>query len=232
MEIQFIPLQNNHALNPIPSIKNLPNWYKQKSPHINGEKKDRFTADGDINATIKRCNPVGDAFNMGYFILLDNAINVTKDKEGNQYLEWARGGENFISTHSEAQIDPTIVPTGFSKRAYKFANPFGIKTPKGYSTLFTHPLNRPELPFYTLQGVVDTDTYNNAVNFPFFIKADFEGIIDAGTPIVQVIPVKRDSWTHFVTGVNHELKHKFQIGFDRYKHRWYKTFYWNKKEYK
>jgi hypothetical protein len=32
------------------------------------------------------------------------------------------------------------------------------------------------------------------VQFPFFIKKDFNGLIPAGTPILQAIPFKRDDW--------------------------------------
>jgi hypothetical protein len=56
----------------------------------------------------------------------------------------------------------------------------------------THPLNRTDLPFYTLSGIVDSDNYMGEGKVPFFIKKDFTGIIPAGTPIVQIIPIKTD----------------------------------------
>jgi hypothetical protein len=41
---------------------------------------------------------------------------------------------------------------------------------------------------------VDTDEYVNETNIPaLLLDDDFEGIIEAGTPLVQVIPFKRDS---------------------------------------
>ena len=69
-----------------------------------------------------------------------------------------------------------------------------IKTPPGYSVLFTHPMNWHYLPFYSLSGVVDTDTYTMPVLFPFMMKNNFEGIIPKGTPVIQIIPFKRDDW--------------------------------------
>jgi hypothetical protein len=40
--------------------------------------------------------------------------------------------------------------------------------------------------------MVDCDGYFEYVNFPFFFHApNFNGIIPAGTPLVQVIPIKR-----------------------------------------
>lgn len=234
MEIQFVPSVDFDLLRPVAAIQKLPDWYKKLSSHIEG-KIDKFDERGDINATIKRCNPVGDALNTGYFILLENSISVVKasDTDNNcPQLTWSRGGEQFISSHHPQQLDKQLIPDGFNTKALKFTNFYGIKTPKGYSTLFTHPLNRSELPFYTLQGVVDTDTYHNPVNFPFFIRDNFEGIIPAGTPIAQVIPIKRETWTHYVASPNLAMANKFQQEFTRYKPRWYRNFYWTRKEYK
>ena len=33
-------------------------------------------------------------------------------------------------------------------------------------------------------------------NVPFFIKSGFEGVIPAGTPIAQLIPIKREKWVY------------------------------------
>jgi hypothetical protein len=76
----------------------------------------------------------------------------------------------------------------------KFINYWSMKVPDGYSALITNPLNRPGQPFTPFSGVVDLDNYFNNVNAPFmWTGGEFEGVIDAGTPIVQVIPFERDS---------------------------------------
>ena len=50
-------------------------------------------------------------------------------------------------------------------------------------------------PIKVFEGIVDTDQ-QHIMNFPFVYKdPEFEGIIPAGTPIVQVIPFKREKWT-------------------------------------
>jgi hypothetical protein len=44
-------------------------------------------------------------------------------------------------------------------------------------------------------GIVDTDTYKSPVNFPFVLRdPKTDGLIPAGTPLMQVIPIKRDEW--------------------------------------
>ena len=85
-----------------------------------------------------------------------------------------------------------------------------------------------------MPGIVDTDTYNAPVNFPFVLNnIKFEGLIPAGSPMAQVIPFKRDSWEMEIGGteefVNQNkvttlLRTKF---FDSYK-----TQYRQNKEYK
>jgi hypothetical protein len=125
-----------------------------------------------------------------------------------------------------------MVPSGFNPQPYKFKNDWSIKTPNGYSALFTHPLNRGDLPFYTLSGFVDTDGYNGPVNFPFLIRSDFEGIIPAGTPIVQVIPIKRESWTHEISKFEEEFSSKFNAKFHSKMYRVYKNLFWKRKDYR
>ena len=80
----------------------------------------------------------------------------------------------------------------------KILNPWVIKTPPGYSCLFVPLLNNADDRFEIISGIVDTDKWNLEVNFPFVINGDkYETLtttIKRGTPFVQVIPFKRDSW--------------------------------------
>ena len=72
-----------------------------------------------------------------------------------------------------------------------------IEAPPGYSVLFTHPFNRPDLPFTTLTGLVDCDKFHDSpVNFPArWHDAGFNGVLPKGTPVAQCLPVKRESWS-------------------------------------
>ena len=75
----------------------------------------------------------------------------------------------------------------------KFHNPWTIRTPSGWSCLFVPPLNRPDPIVDVLSGVVHTDRYLAPVNFPFVAIAE-DGVhtLPKGTPLVQVIPFRRD----------------------------------------
>jgi len=217
---------------PKSAIYETPNWYKAIPRFLNKEKKFKLSLDAVGNSTIKWCNPFFDSLTAGYFIKLENDIQVELDENGEHFFTWKSGGNGFILTHSKEQISLDSIPAGYSKEPYKFTNNWSIKTPKGYSSLFVHPLNRGDLPFYTLSGFVETDGYNVPVNFPFFIRADFEGIIEAGTPIAQVIPIKRESWTSEVLDFDKNYNLQVSKKFDSIIFRAYKTLFWKRKEYK
>lgn len=218
-------------INPKAAITSLPEWYKKKRPLRGTSKKYKLENDGQNNATIKRCNPFGDALAAGYFIFLENDVQVTLE-DGSHRFTWSRGGEDFISWHSIEQISPELIPVNYDPQPYKFMVNWGVETPLGYSSLFTHPLNRTELPFVTLSGVVETDGYRQPINFPFILKKDFEGIIQAGTPIAQVIPFKREPWKAEILHFDASKTAEIEAPFRRKIFRAYKTLFWKRKEYK
>ena len=72
-----------------------------------------------------------------------------------------------------------------------------IEAPEGYAVLFTHPVNRFDLPFTTLTGIVDCDRYHDVwIHFPAQWRDEsFSGVLPRGTPVAQCFPVKREAWT-------------------------------------
>lgn len=211
---------------PKPASKVIPEWYKNTISYMNDKKKP--LGDANSSATIKRCIPVFDAISAGYIIELPADVYVSiKDEE--QHFEWSDFG--LVHFHPIEQAPKHPVANGFPYP--KWMNPWAIKTPKGYSALFVQPFHRESI-FTILPGIVDTDGYTAPVNFPFVINdPSFEGLIPKGTPIAQVIPFKRESWTMKIGRLKHyeeqakaskKLQSKF---FDRYK-----TMFWNRKEYK
>jgi hypothetical protein len=50
------------------------------------------------------------------------------------------------------------------------------------------------LPFYVPSAIVDSDIWALPAFIPFFIKRNFIGKIEKGTPIFQMIPIKREDW--------------------------------------
>lgn len=90
--------------------------------------------------------------------------------------------------------DSFPIPEGYEGIHFTWTTNWFPQTPKGYSVLMTHPINRFDLPFLTLTGIIDCSGYINGGLLPFFIKKDFVGVIPAGTPYAQVIPLKNEDW--------------------------------------
>lgn len=69
-----------------------------------------------------------------------------------------------------------------------------IDVPDGYSIMQTHPTNRFDTPVFALTGIVDADVYNSNFNGAhIWTGGEYHGVLRAGTPITQLIPIKRDS---------------------------------------
>ena len=187
---------------PEPATKSVPEWYKKMPQYLDGDTKPGiFTRAIKTvsNSTIKGCTPFLDAFTTGYVYKNPVDVEVRRDKITGEFLfRWKTPGD-FMSDHTESQTEYVPAAFGGDKHVYKWNNSFVIKTPPGYSTLFTHPLNRNDLPFRTLSGVVETDTYDIPILFPFqFLDIPDGGdgpyIIPEGTPLCQFLPFKRDDW--------------------------------------
>ena len=212
---------------PQPASKHIPDWYKETQSYFSGVKKP--IGDGTTTATIKRCIPVFDAITSGYIIttIVDVYVSV---KEGKQWFEWPvlepMGFHHVEQAMKHPKFNGQDIP--------KWISPWAISTPKNWSCLFVPPLHRENALFTALPGIVDTDSYKAPINFPFTMNdTKFEGLIEAGTPIVQVIPLYRGNWTSRIgdkkdlaesEDIFHKIRQKF---FDNYKKR-----YWKKKDYK
>jgi hypothetical protein len=222
MQIIFTNTSNFENLEkPQPASNFIPDWYKAMDSYLDGKKQP--SGIGTTTATIKKCMPVFDSMVSGYIITSPADIWVSI-KDNAPHYEWS--SLNLISFHSALQVPyyPSNRNFRYPLELYpKWNNYWSIKTPKGYSTLFVQPFHRDSV-FTIIPGIVDTDIYTAPVNFPFILNdPEFEGLIPKGTPIVQVIPIKRDSWEmsfgqekEFIEqkNINQKLQTAF---FDKYK---------------
>lgn len=227
--IQFIP--NREVLKeyePKPAVNNLPEWYKKQEGYKDG--KPQMQEDGLLNTTVKKCMPFFDAMTFGYLIFNTSDITVVQ-KDGKPYYYWKDDSVNF---HENNQFLEHKLAKSFSAIP-KFTNPYTIITPKGYSCFFTTPIHH-DLPFTVLEGVVDTDSGITGVpNIVFALNNPlFEGVIPAGTPMVQVIPFKREDWKMKITTKDKFEKEKTRTKLIMTGHisNAYKNFFWKKKEFK
>ncbi len=77
----------------------------------------------------------------------------------------------------------------------KFNSFWTIELEPGHSLFATHPVNRADLPFRLLTGVVDSDRFTDVgILFPaVWTDLNFEGVLPRGTPIAQCFPIVREA---------------------------------------
>jgi hypothetical protein len=115
----------------------------------------------------------------------------------------------------------------------KFRTPWLIRTPPGYSTLVLPPLNRFEIPFMPLAGVVETDTYYRQIAFPTLctMTPGQRITLAKGTPLVQVVPVLRQQWISQVTPCDPDANKAQDDRWDANQHM-YREDHWQKKNFR
>lgn len=178
---------------PIPAMLGLPDWFKAMP------QKAFNPTMGAEGHTVKKCPPFIDAMTYGFLIPLPVDLEV-RDGE----FSWQFGvPKGFVSEYSHSPIGfhdaSQVAGTPFfddDRFIIKFNNFWTIEAPQGYSVLITHPINRDDLPFTTLTGLVDCDTFHDTpINFPArWHDTGFNGVLPKGTPVAQCVPVKRESW--------------------------------------
>lgn len=196
------------AYHPVPGDRAIPEWFRKTA---RATTKDKFPKDfiEQKNITIKKCMPVLDAMTGGYVIRSPADIHIKAwqdDKDIYYDANWCNSGNMkhpFIHHHGTWQLGKHAL---FDKKvpdamALKFNSWLHIVTPPGYSCLFTSHHNNDhlkDLGIEFINAIVDTDNYHPTINFPFiFTNLSKEGaLISQGTPLIQVLPFKRESWSH------------------------------------
>jgi len=210
-----------------PSKKYIPNWYKKIPKWQNNEIFSLKTL--NFMPTVKVCVPFLEAMSTGYMITLPYDLYVKKDGEG-IYLSWNQ--VSYPPILRDQPADNATIPAGHYPAEYAWSYPISHTIPKKHSVLITHPLNRHDLPFTTLSGVVDGG-YVLAANgqLPFYIKQGFEGIIPQGTPIAQLIFFRNEFWTSKETkGINKIAEFQTKKARNLISD-WYKKTIWKRKNY-
>lgn len=173
---------------PVNSLRAAPEYFRKIKPQ-----SDSHPGSG----TVKRCVPFLDALSSGFIIPFWSDVYVLA-RNGELSIDFPPNfpAQESLGSHPIIQIpNHPLAHKPYGDMALKFINPWVIETDPGVSCIFTSPFNHMETRFKILDGIVDTDTYYNSINFPFiWTGGDGEFIIQRGTPLVQVIPFRRETF--------------------------------------
>lgn len=226
--IKFTPQfeQNDLMLDPPKPVKNFtPEWYRNSEHYY-------ISDDGSEQPGLKTCAPFLDAMLSGYVLVTPFPIYVGTNEDGSLRIQWNGPDEwaGFVMERPKKSGELMPRPAGHHPNHLVWSSKWGWKTPRGYSSLVTHPLNRHDLPFTTQSGIIDSDKFFANGNLPFFIKEGFVGTIPAGTPYCQIIPIKRSGWKSILDfGLNSTIiEQGRQI---RKPGKSYKQIHWQRKKY-
>ncbi len=184
------PALADHLPQPIPARSALPGWLKDMPAHAQSEIHGR-----DIR-TVKQCPPFIDAMAFGFLVLLPCDVTVDRGVFSWNWPIPTPTTEGHPRAPLSFHVPAQLAGAPFAREgqaALKFNSFWTIELEEGWSLFATHPVNRDDLPFRLITGLVDCDRFYDAgINFPAIWTApDFSGVLPKGTPVAQCFPVSR-----------------------------------------
>ncbi len=189
-------LTENSASRPGPILKTLPDWYRSADWFVpnaaTGKPAEAPDGSGKM-PTWKACPAVLDVMGAGYTYKTPCDIEFTEDSAGVIHAK-VLDEQHRIFLVDREPMPQFAHPRGYHAKHFAWWADWAVELPEGYSALYTHPLNRFELPFLTTSGIVDNDKVHLPGTMPFFVLKGVRGVLPAGTPYAQIIPFKREHW--------------------------------------
>jgi hypothetical protein len=178
---------------PVLARSALPDWLRAMPAKAHSDIHGR-----DIR-TVKQCPPFIDAMAYGFLILLPCDVSVDRGA-----FSWAWDiPAPLTQGHPRAPLSFHVAeqfagaPFAEAKQAaLKFNSFWTVELDEGWSLFATHPVNRDDLPFRLLSGLVDADRFHDGgINFPaVWTQPEFSGVLPKGTPVAQCFAVPRASF--------------------------------------
>lgn len=197
--------------------------------------KDSYRMQEDPISNIKGCIPLQDFLSSGYIITnayeLDLGVTFKNFRE-DLTIKTAKTistGEQETKIYARKEMAvyyesacPVINESKKQRAYFKAKTAWGIKTPPGYSCLIIQPSYINEKRFSLMPAIVDTDTYHLPIPIAGYLNVKESIRITPGTPLVQIIPFKRDEWQMEVKSEAPADKSKFYI-WNAYKRLFHKV---------
>jgi len=194
---------------PVPARQALPDWLRAMPPRVFSDlHRQRIR-------TVKQCPPFVDAMSYGFVIPLPCDVRV---EDGRLDWDWhlpplsiSEHPRSPISFHVPAQVTGTPMHAADSV-IVKFNSYWTIELEPGWSLFAMHPVNRTDLPFRLLSGLVDSDRFTDVgIFFPaLWTDPGFRGVLEKGTPVAQVFAVPRETLTPVYAAMTPEQQRQYE----------------------
>jgi hypothetical protein len=184
------PALEAHLPRPAPSRAALPDWLRTMA------NREFSSLHGQEVRTVKQCPPFIDAMCHGFTIPLpcdvavaDGALSWNWDVPAPAVHAHPRAP---ISFHVPEQVAGTPLHKP-DRMLVKFNSFWTVELEPGWSLFATHPVNREDLPFRLLTGLVDADRFSDVgILFPaVWTDPGFSGTLPRGMPVAQCFAVPR-----------------------------------------
>jgi hypothetical protein len=186
----------------IPSNKLMPEWLKSLDPHID-------VKGHSIQAsTVKRCPGILKYTGYGYIVRSWCDVVITTDmKHGNINFKYTdsdpnsgrveifryMGVQHPVGLMADSAFGyPTAVPNNYFKNVLKWTLGWHAWMPKDYDLWFAPPQYHFNPNFTACTGILDSRITEQLNVQIFWHPTEETVVIPAGTPLVQLIPIKRE----------------------------------------
>lgn len=222
--VEYAVVPDNN-FNPFTPARNAtPKWYKDVPPWGEDER-------WKMPQTYKQCLPFFDALTMGYMIYTPCDIWVRNEGDKKEFTWGSQAHEIIFRDFNSSTMDIPRQPE-YNGQSIAWRLPVCLKVPEGYSYLLTHPINRFDLPFITMSGIIDGNyALPSHGNITFMIRKDFQGLIPQGTPIAQLIPYRHEEWNSIKNQNLIEEGETNRRASGSILQGWYKKVVWKRKKY-
>lgn len=179
---------------PVPAARYYPKWLRDMDPHYH-RVTDYQTFPPELkvrqNSTVKLCPAIIDFLRAGYVMPLWCDYSISLNRDGT--FNWQTPNKEFWMTgHPRVQYE-TMPNEGFPSEI-KFMSPWYCRTSPGYSIRILPCYYHFEYLWTAMPGMVHTDQHHTThINVLFNIK-EGQIVIPRGTPMVYVIPFRRERY--------------------------------------
>jgi hypothetical protein len=188
------------AFPPQPASAAIPDWYRALPLAASAEcsYKEQYQHNFKTRFSIKGCVPVQDYLTSGYVLRLHTDVGITVEEVNGEEHVWWYTGDGPNCISIHNHVQCPV------------------------------PIEGKKKTFRLFPAIVDCDTYGQQVNFPGYTLKHGSFKIDAGTPLIVVLPYKRDEWASKTELVSESQPNLIA----RYFERGYKKLFHNKKSFK